>query len=307
MMHDMTEQVVVRPLEDSMPLRWSLTKIFGVSLSRWTGPAVVLGLFAVSAGGCGGCDDTELVCDEAGRNCEICDGYGCHPADPNGNLGGNVSTGSKGNTGSGSVPACDASTSSTACPCDAVTPCSGGLSCVNGVCIPGCEFSYECGPGNVCINGGCAAGCDAITACATGYTCSKGACVPDPKNPECSESLPCTDGEICVGGFCTTGCAANADCAPGSICDGGTHACVPDQSPKPACSAAIPCTGVGQVCLQDGYCHYPCDTTDVCKKIDARFVACDQSICKTIEEVDPQCSLDKPCDSGKDCVSNLCL
>lgn len=289
-----------------MALRSSLTKLLGMSLSRWTGAGVVLGLFAVSAGGCGGCDGSSPICDANG-NCQICDGYGCHAADPNGNLGGagGQSSVSSVSVGGDVKPACDAST--TACPCQASAECQEGLACVNGVCIVGCEFTYECGAENVCINGGCAPGCDAAQGCDKGYTCSKGACVPDPKNPECSGTAPCSNGASCVGGFCTTTCASNAECGPGAICDGGTHACIPDLSPKPVCSDAVKCTGQGQVCLADGYCHYPCDSTDICKKIDSRFVACEKSICKTAEEFEPQCSLEKPCKVGQDCVSNKCL
>jgi hypothetical protein len=132
--------------------------------------------------------------------------------------------------------------------------------------------------------------------------------VPDQNNPQCSESAPCSDGATCVNGFCTTTCATNADCGPGTVCDGGAHACIPDTSPKPACSETVKCTGIGQECLSDGYCHYRCDTTDACKKIDSRFVACDQSVCKTAEEVAPQCSLEMPCmEAGLDCISNRCL
>jgi len=40
---------------------------------------------------------------------------------------------------------------------------------------------------------------------------------------------------------------------------------------------------------------------------DNRFVACDQGICKTEEEVNPQCTLTTPCPSGKSCISNTCF
>jgi hypothetical protein len=299
----MTVRVAVRPLEDPMPLRSSLKKLPGTSLSRWTGAAAVIGLFAVSAGGCSGCGDSSVTCEPDGQHCLICDGYGCHSADVD-VIGGGGAGGAT--TGGGGAPqACDQT--ETACPCEANDQCAEGLSCVSGVCIAGCTFSYECGPGNVCINGGCAPGCDAQTGCADGYTCSKGACVPDPNNPECSPEVPCESGEICASGVCTTACSANTDCSPGTICDGTTHACIPDPSPKPLCSDTIKCTGPGQVCLPDGYCHYPCESVEICKKIDSRFVACDAGICKTIEEFSPECTIDKPCKDGQDCVSNRCL
>jgi hypothetical protein len=167
-MHDKTCPAAL-PLEDPMLLRSSLAKLLGVSLSRWAGAAALIGLFSVSAGGCGGCDDSSLVCDPSGNNCQLCDAYGCVPANPS------IGSGGAGGESSGTgAVSCDQAT--TTCPCDAATDCQGGLTCVGGLCIDGCDFSYECGTGNICINGGCAAGCDAQTPCAKGYTCEKGAC-----------------------------------------------------------------------------------------------------------------------------------
>jgi hypothetical protein len=288
-----------------MLLRASLTKLLGSPLSRWTGAAALIGLFSVSAGGCGGCDDASLICDSAGKNCEICDGYGCHPADPNGNEGGGLGTGGHAAGSGGAGSSCDQT--KTACPCTATQQCDKGLSCINSLCVDGCQWSYECGPGNVCINSACAPGCDAQTPCQAGYTCTKGACVVDPKNPQCSAQMPCPGGYICAGGLCTTTCSVNTDCSPGQICDSQAHNCVVDPSPKPVCSNMVKCTGVGQVCLADGYCHYPCGTVDDCKKVDSRFIACDTGVCKTDEEVKPQCTASIPCPVGQACVSGKCL
>lgn len=293
-----------------MLLHSPLTKLFGSSLSRWAGAAALIGLFSVSAAGCGGCDDSSLQCDAAGKHCVLCDAYGCREADPGGNSGGsggasaNAGGGTGTGTSTGSGQSCDQTQN--ACPCSSNSDCDKGLACVNGLCIAGCDFSYECGAGNICINGACVPGCDAMTPCAAGYTCVNGGCVVDPKNPQCDAQDPCPAG-VCVGGLCTTDCKVNADCGPGKLCDNKTHACIDDPSPQPVCSQTVKCTGVGQVCLNDGYCHYPCNSVNDCKIIDSRFIACDQNICKTQEEVQPECSLNKPCPAGKSCVSNKCL
>jgi hypothetical protein len=68
-----------------------------------------------------------------------------------------------------------------------------------------------------------------------------------------------------------------------------------------------PCSGEGQGCGDDGYCHYGCLTVEECKLIDARFDACDQGVCKTDEELDPACWFGEPCLSGAPCVSNECV
>ena len=288
----------------------AVSGLLGSLSLRLGGAAVAFGLFAASATGCGGCDDAALTCDAEGKNCEICDGYGCHPADPN-TTGGGGSGGSGGghasvtstSTGTG-VPACDPA--KTTCPCDATSKCDSGTQCLGGLCVAGCDFTYECGAAKVCVNGQCAPGCDAQSPCAAGYTCSAGACLVDPNNPECSPNAPCAAGKSCVGGLCTSACVANTDCAAGEICNAGTGTCVADPSPKAACGDTVKCTGVGQECAADGYCHYPCTTVPECKLHDSRFVACDKGICKTAEEVEPECTIDNPCKAGKNCISNKC-
>ena len=87
-----------------MDLRSSLGKVFGL--------AGLIGLFAVSATGCGGCDNAAVSCDQAGQNCQICDAYGCHSADPQ--LTGSTSSSSRSARASTQFPAW----SSTACSSD---------------------------------------------------------------------------------------------------------------------------------------------------------------------------------------------
>jgi hypothetical protein len=101
----------VAPLEDSMSLRSSLTKLVG-SLSSlmmgasppnprlralrirpsWAGAAGVVGFMAMSASGCN-CGGSSLVpCGDAGEFC-VCSGYGdCQTVDP-GTGGGGIGTG----------------------------------------------------------------------------------------------------------------------------------------------------------------------------------------------------------------------
>lgn len=270
--------------------------------------ATLFGLPLATA--CNGCDG-ELVCD-ANNNCQICNAYGCHDADPGSTSGigdgGSGATGSTSSTGvvetsSSSGGSCDPAT--TTCACTQKSDCPSDLYCIDGLCLEGCNFDFECGPGNVCADGKCTAGCSPTVACETGYTCVNGACQIDPANPECTTPTDC-NGLPCVDGLCTTACTVNTDCPEGKLCNSATGTCFDDPTPKPLCNGNETCPGANQVCGADGYCHYPCNNVQECKLIDNRFVACDQSICKTEEEVNPECDLDNPCPNGASCVSNKC-
>jgi len=263
---------------------------------------------------CNGCNNSEVVCD-ALNHCQICNAYGCHDVEPgsttgtsSGGSGGSgngssVSTGAMPETSSSSGMACDPST--TTCACSTKADCPSDLYCIDGLCLDGCNHDFECGAGQVCADGKCVSGCNDTTACATGYTCVNGGCEPDPTNPECTTPTDCA-GQPCVDGFCTTGCTKNADCPAGQLCNDASHTCFDDPTPKQLCGGSEMCPGQGQVCGADGYCHYPCSDVNECKLIDNRFVACDMSICKTEEEVNPECDLDNPCPNGQSCVSNTC-
>lgn len=301
------------------------------------GQAAVLLVLSVSASACVR-EEGRVECDAAGENCVVCEGYGCFPANPNepgaGKTGGAAATTGAGGSGGGAAgtggdasgaggdasgagggdggagggTTCDPAQAT--CPCASDEECASapGTQCISGLCIVGCEFSYQCGAGKVCANGSCVVVCDEESPCPeAGTTCKGGACIPDPANPACDDAKPCPGGETCAGGVCKTPCVTNGDCAAGEVCDAGSGACIPDPSPKPGCGESAPCAGVGQQCMADGYCHYACANVDECKKIDVRFVACDGGICKTEEEVDPECGLEQPCPDGKDCISNECL
>jgi Cys-rich repeat protein len=290
--------------------------------------AALVGLSAVAAG-CGGCNDSQLVCDRNGDNCQICDGYGCQPADTSGSgatgagasATGGSSTGSDGGAGSGGEPgtggtggdvvACDPL--ETTCPCQGNEDCAeAGTLCAGGLCIEGCDFTYQCGAGKVCANGQCLDGCSASQACDAGYACENGVCVIDPANPACTDDEQCTEGQVCKTGLCVSPCTINADCAEGEICDASKGGCIADPTPKPACSDTVACPGQGQQCGPDGYCHYECTSTDQCKTIAEQFIACDAGgglakVCLTAEEANPECTQADPCPAGEDCISNECL
>jgi hypothetical protein len=291
-----------------MSLRSTLTHLsFPRVRVTWIWAAAALGL-TVSATGCGGCGDNSLQpCPasyggQPGMYC-ICDGLGCRPANLDGNGGSDGGTGyGGGSPTTTTTTGCDPSQA--ACPCDNGT-CKDGLNCVNGLCIVGCNFSYECGPGNVCDNGACVPGCGPSIPCATGYTCTNGACTVNPANPQCSLANPCPAGQSCTNGICAAQCTTNSQCGTDEVCDASTGTCIPDPSTKPACSMAEPCPS-GETCLMDGFCHVSCTSTAECQLIDNRFT-CSGNYCKTQQEINPQCTLTMPCPDAGTCISNTCF
>jgi hypothetical protein len=309
-----------------MSLRSSLTKLVGsfrsagrsTNLAHLASFAGLVGVVAVASAGYAGCGGNDtLQCEADGTHCMICDGLSCRPATSEGSGGSGGGTGTGASTsvgaggtdgGTGGAAACDPKAAT--CPC-VNGACTDGKTCIDGLCITGCNFSYECGSGKVCDDGACVPGCDGTTPCSTGYTCTNGACALDPTKPQCGASSPCPSGQVCsANGLCTTTCTASSQCATGQVCDGSTGQCITNPSPTPICNNAMPCPG-SELCLADGFCHYPCSSLADCTKIDNRFVACNpdptDKVCETQEEVDPQCTLTKPCPTGKSCISNTCL
>lgn len=270
----------------------------------------------VCLGGAGyfGCSsgDAHLACDDTGNNCFWCDANGCKPADPSVNSASSSSSGMGGAGGSSTTsssssssgkPPCDSS--NTTCGCTKPEDCPSNLSCIDGLCIVGCNNSFECGAGKVCVNGQCEVGCNDQKPCPTGSMCTKGFCAPDPAKPQCTLEIMCPSGQTCVNGICEKSCTQNTDCPLGEVCNDSTGGCMPTPFPSPSCGPDKPCSGTAQ-CGMAGYCQFPCLDVTACKLIDSRFSACDQGICKTPEEMNPQCSLQKPCPAGQDCVSNQC-
>jgi hypothetical protein len=197
--------------------------------------------------------------------------------------------------------------------------CTSGNECVSGACTPKqdvCHYSSDCPTGDVCADGRCVTGCgDDAGACGTGFTCTKGACEPNPTGSTCSSASDCsTPTPVCAGGFCTAACDPNASpgtCPTGQYCNQG--ACVPDTRPQSNCTSDPECTASGgaQKCL-DGICKYTCSNANdagnyQCETIDTRIGYCaSDGVCRSASEANPQCTSQGDCQSGKDCISNVC-
>jgi len=231
-----------------------------------------------------------------------CNDGNCYQGGYNASGGANPGGGNVGGEG-GAGAVCDPAV--VVCPCSDTSECSEGLDCVDNKCLDACGFDFECGDAEVCADGQCVDVCNSDGLCDVGYACVGGGCLPDPLNPICSTPTDCA-GMPCVDGFCTTACLTNADCPESFLCEAATGACFPDLGPTPLCGPEAACTGEGQTCSPEGFCRYACETLEECKLIDARFDACDAGVCKTDEELNPECGLGIPCEEAQACVSNEC-
>src|SRR5690606_24438107 len=113
---------------------------------------------------------------------------------------------------------CDVSANVCRALCDATFPCTSGLACVGGLCVPECTTSAMC---------------------PTHRTCQAGQCVPD---GTCATDLDCDEDRRCFGGACVARptpredggftpytCTQPCDCRMGEWCTGGL--CHPDALP----------------------------------------------------------------------------
>jgi hypothetical protein len=260
----------------------------------------------IGAPGCS-CGSTDATCKVGcfgggGASSESAQGGG-NTGGANGGGGGATASGGAG--GGGQAPTCNPAHET--CACDAGT-CDAGLDCVGGLCILGCDFSYQCPNGKVCDDGACVEACTMPGDCGAGMTCKKGVCVVDEANPECSGDKPCKgSGDACAGGLCEQRCTATTDCKSGEVCDAKSGTCIPDPSRQIFCSDQMPCAGAGQMCGADGYCYYACMTATDCQLVDVFFTVCQMGVCMTDAEANPECTMAMPCPAGKDCISNKCL
>ncbi len=253
-------------------------------------------LIALAVVGCGAGHE-QMSCGPEG--CQVCDAYGCRPAEP-----GVGATGGAGGSGDAAT-VCDPSKATCACVTNA--QCTQSTTCIEGLCLVPCEYSSQCGQGRICANGKCEVGCDALTKCPDGYDCSaKGVCEVSATNPQCNATKPCTGGLTCSGGVCVGGCSTTAQCAAGELCEASFGACIQDPQPNAPCEKAPNACTAQQTCV-GGYCRFACTTAPQCSLIDARIPVCDEGVCKSTIEASPECLMKADCASGKDCVSNTCL
>ena len=202
-------------------------------------------------------------------------------------------------------PACDDSPRSCG-PAGACVDCTGnaqGGACVMGAC--GCKTPEDCSGGRTCIGGLCSAPCSAFTPCQSGC-CANGHCVPGNTAMACgttgSTCVDCTGngaGGGCVAGKC--GCTQASDCPPLRACNKGTGQCEVACSAMQPCSSGC-CTGMISGACVDGASHQACGSGTVCADCTKQGLECTGITCGCTRAAD--CPAGKACDvMSRKCVT----
>jgi hypothetical protein len=201
------------------------------------------------------CEDTEFPC-PPGRECDR------SLADPGMGVIGYCVPGRCAAVMCNDEEICDPDTGTCVNLCDGVS-CSGGFTCVRGLCVE-----------DNCYGRGCA----------VGERCRMGACEPDP-----CDGVTCGAREFCREGACVAVC--EAPCEPGTVCRDG--ACVP--------SACASCSEL-ESCVEDACVANTCDvacgrsricageecTDDPCTWIDCPSgTVCRDAQCQNEEAITP--------------------
>ncbi|MHB8873053.1 MAG: hypothetical protein ACYC8T_05145 [Myxococcaceae bacterium] len=135
--------------------------------------------------------------------------------------------------------------------CQVTSDCSGGASCVGGVCSS-CGTNILCSAGFAACNpslGKCV-GCLSSADCSGGLpVCGAPGCVQCAADTDCSAPMPFCEDSRCVG------CKSGSDCAPGQSC----HVAGFCSSP---CSSDAECSSPQPVCGMDTLCRECFATTD---------------------------------------------
>ena len=178
--------------------------------------------------------------------------------------------------GGGSCIACGCRT-----PCaDGEFPCSLGLVCTNGFCVPPLCGNAICNDTQACVNNQCVDACSVANCpadrvcrsssgvarcvenncyglgCMPGQVCRNAACIPDP----CA-SVTCGANEFCVGmGECRHSCG-DVRCRAGESCHDGV--CAPDACAGIDCSAGQVCES--GVCVANPCSNMGCGNLRVCQ------------------------------------------
>ena len=204
--------------------------------------------------------------------------------------------------------------------CDATTPCSEGLDCIDtlpdGYCTSTCGEG-DCGVGARCdasfTPALCVSTCEVGADCRDGYQCWRGGCVP-----ACASDGDCrVEGATCGDGACELpGCDGDEDCRAGTTCR--APVCVTAGEPG-ALELGASCTGdldcASGICLpldRGGICSHPCAGSLDCADIEIATSCSPARIGPTVEtlcvpEGEGDAALGALCTSDDDCVSATCV
>ena len=158
----------------------------------------------------------------------------------------------------GGAGACPAQSACIACACrtpcrDGEFPCSIGLECRDGFCVPPTCGGRFCTDDEVCSNDQCVDRCATIN-CPSGQACTRGRCVEN----NCY-GLGCAAGQVCLGAQCVSDPCASVHCASDAFCRDG--ACV-TTCEGVGCPSGQSCRG--GACVNDPCAGITCPSGEVC-------------------------------------------
>ena len=184
--------------------------------------------------------------------------------------------------------------------------CSGGATCVNGICVSNCNPA--CGSGFQCRNNQCVENNCYGLGCPTGKVCLNSACVDNPcsgitcnsgeycRGGKCIKTcsgVTCPSGETCKEGTCSKDACVGVSCPTGQYCDQGT--CKPSQCGGVVCTNGRICQPSTGKCIDDPCAYMTCPSGQYC-----RSGSCFNDPCQG------RCKSNETCWGGGFCVPNNC-
>lgn len=230
------------------------------------------------------CRAGRMVCEGGTRaGTEVCD---CMDNDCDGMID-NVPAGSPGLCpGGGACIACSCRT-----PCaSGEFPCSAGLECREGFCVPPSCGGMMCRDGQRCVNDRCVDACEGVT-CQAGQVCRAGVCRED----SCYV-LGCTDpAQVCIDGTCQNDPCRGITCEAGQFCRDG--ACV-RSCQNVRCLVGNSC--VDGECVPNACAGVTCDSNSRCV-VQNNVATCIADPCRAVV-----CGPGRRCDNTGTCVDDPC-
>jgi hypothetical protein len=150
-----------------------------------------------------------------------------------------------------------------------------------------CLAVSDCSGGETCSDGVCRGLCGAEQLCEGSELCQAGLCQPLRR---CASNAECVGGELCRGGLCVTSCLGDSDCSPPLAFCGDQRLCV-------QCLSNAQCE-TGTSCLE-GRCVGRCQSDEACPP----EAHCSSESGRCVDRI---CEDASDCQTGYTCIEGEC-